>query len=200
MIELVINNWDGDSHPFHLHGHQFQVMERSEENAGGYDYTNKPVKEQANPIRRDTVQVPANGYVVIRFRADNPGIWPFHCHIEWHFEAGLAVTIIEAPQQIQERIKIPQQLFDNCNVYGIQTTGNAAGKQGLDLSGYLAGPNPLPGKFTAKGIWAMVGCILSALLGIGTLIWFSKDEAAPVDTSTIEHEKKGATVEEVQGS
>jgi hypothetical protein len=38
----------------------------------------------ANPVRRDTVTVPAQGWTVIRFRADNPGVWMFHCHIEWH--------------------------------------------------------------------------------------------------------------------
>ncbi|ORY04645.1 hypothetical protein K493DRAFT_328273 [Basidiobolus meristosporus CBS 931.73] len=176
MIELVINNWDADAHPFHLHGHQFQVMGRSAENAGGYDHINNPVKEQANPVRRDTVQVPAQGYVVIRFRADNPGIWLFHCHIEWHLESGLAATIVEAPQQIQASMKIPQQSIDHCVAQGIKTTGNAVGKEGLDLGGYYDGPSPLPGKFTAKGIWALVGCILSAILGIATLIWFARDD------------------------
>lgn len=35
-----------------------------------------------NPIIRDTVTIPGNGFLVIRFIADNPGIWAFHCHIE----------------------------------------------------------------------------------------------------------------------
>ncbi|KAK9723370.1 ferroxidase fet3 [Basidiobolus ranarum] len=176
MIELVINNWDADAHPFHLHGHQFQVMSRSAENGGGYDSVKNPVKEQANPIRRDTVQVPAQGHVVIRFRADNPGIWPFHCHIEWHLESGLVATIVEAPLQLQASMKIPQQSIDHCVAQGIKTSGNAVGNEGLDFSGYPTGPNPLPGKFTAKGIWALVGCILSAIIGISTLVWFSKED------------------------
>ncbi|KAK9717745.1 ferroxidase fet3 [Basidiobolus ranarum] len=195
MIELVINNWDGDEHPFHLHGHQFQVMGRSAAGAGAYDYTTNPVKEQTNPVRRDTVQVPGGGYVVFRFRDDNPGIWPFHCHIEWHFEAGLTATFIEAPQQIQESIKIPQQSFDICSTQGIKTNGNAVGKQGLDLSGYIAGPNPLPGTFTAKGKWAMAGCILSAIVGICTLIWFSKDQPSVVSDSTEDEKKMSASQE-----
>lgn len=29
---------------------------------------------QTNPLRRDTVQVPAGGVAVLRFTADNPGV------------------------------------------------------------------------------------------------------------------------------
>ncbi|ORY04981.1 hypothetical protein K493DRAFT_333685 [Basidiobolus meristosporus CBS 931.73] len=184
MVELVVNNWDADDHPFHLHGHQFQVMERSAKNAGGYDAASNPVKEQLNPIRRDTVQVPAQGYVVLRFRADNPGVWPFHCHIEWHLEAGLAITIIEAPSKIQESMKIPQQSFDNCAALGIKTSGNAMGNAGLDLPGYPDGPNPLPGRFTGKSIGALIGCILAALIGIATLVWYARDSESSTDDAT----------------
>ena len=34
-------------------------------------------------LRRDVVSIPANGWARIRFVADNPGAWLFHCHIEW---------------------------------------------------------------------------------------------------------------------
>ena len=33
--------------------------------------------------------------MVVRFKADNPGVWPFHCHITWHFVMGMQVVIIE---------------------------------------------------------------------------------------------------------
>ena len=32
-----------------------------------------------NPMRRDTVVVPAGGAYNVRFIADNPGAWMFHC-------------------------------------------------------------------------------------------------------------------------
>lgn len=35
-------------------------------------------------IQKDTVMLPKNGYVVVRFRTNNPGKWFFHCHIEFH--------------------------------------------------------------------------------------------------------------------
>jgi iron transport multicopper oxidase len=40
-----------------------------------------------NPPRRDVVGV-GGSEVRIRFKADNPGPWFLHCHIDWHLEAG----------------------------------------------------------------------------------------------------------------
>ena len=45
--------------------------------------------------RKDTVIVPYGGYTVIRFIADNPGWWFFHCHIEIHQLEGMAAVINE---------------------------------------------------------------------------------------------------------
>lgn len=42
---------------------------------------------------RDTVNVPSRGYAVIRFRADNPGVWLLHCHIVWHLATGMAMLV-----------------------------------------------------------------------------------------------------------
>ena len=46
-------------------------------------------------IQKDTVIVPAGGYVVVAFQADNPGYWFLHCHIEVHQLEGMAVLIEE---------------------------------------------------------------------------------------------------------
>ena len=48
-------------------------------------------------ILKDTVIVPACGYVVIAFQADNPGYWFLHCHIEVHQLEGMGVMIEEYP-------------------------------------------------------------------------------------------------------
>ena len=37
-----------------------------------------------NPVYRDSVTVFVGSWAVIRFKADNPGIWFMHCHILWH--------------------------------------------------------------------------------------------------------------------
>lgn len=37
-------------------------------------------------MRRDTFTVPGSSHVVIRFMANNPGLWVLHCHVAWHLE------------------------------------------------------------------------------------------------------------------
>ena len=47
-------------------------------------------------VRKDTIMVPAGGYVVINFLSNNPGHWFLHCHIEVHQLEGMALIINEA--------------------------------------------------------------------------------------------------------
>lgn len=44
-------------------------------------------------VLRDTVEIPSRGYAVLRFRAENPGVWLFHCHILWHLVSGMAMLV-----------------------------------------------------------------------------------------------------------
>ena len=75
-------NRDTGFHPFHLHGHEFQIISRSFDVLSNDTTVNPPVVEgQVNPSRRDTITVPGGGSVTLRFRADNPGAWFFHCHV-----------------------------------------------------------------------------------------------------------------------
>ena len=60
-------------------------------------YSDDEMTFRRNTIRKDTVIVPAGGYVVIAFRANNPGYWFLHCHIESHQLEGMAVLIQEYP-------------------------------------------------------------------------------------------------------
>jgi iron transport multicopper oxidase len=143
VVDLLITNYDGGAHPFHLHAHKFQVIARSTWGPDDGPPTPIPSDYQSHapdsPMRRDTVLIYGNGYAVIRFKVDNPGITLFHCHIEWHVEAGLTLVFIEAPTELQQMgIKIPQGHLDVCNKAGIPTSGNAMGRSGnswLDLSG-----------------------------------------------------------------
>ena len=50
-------------------------------------------------IRKDTVMVPAGGYVVINFLSDNPGQWFLHCHKELHQLEGMALIVNEALEE-----------------------------------------------------------------------------------------------------
>jgi len=39
--------------------------------------------------------MPASGFIIVAFKADNPGSWLMHCHIAQHASAGLALQILE---------------------------------------------------------------------------------------------------------
>ena len=52
-------------------------------------------------IRKDTVMIPAGGYVAINFISDNPGYWFLHCHIEDHTLEGMGILINEAFKEQQ---------------------------------------------------------------------------------------------------
>ncbi|CEJ82391.1 hypothetical protein VHEMI02457 [[Torrubiella] hemipterigena] len=123
-------------------------------------------------MRTDTVVLPPHGNLVIRFVADNPGVWIFHCHIDWHLSSGLGMLFIEAPTQIQERVKIPQQQYDACEAAAIPYIGNAAAnsKDFFDLSGQNTQAGWIPDGFTSRGIVAMVFSCLAAALGVSSLV------------------------------
>nr|XP_043619054.1 laccase-7-like [Erigeron canadensis] len=81
-----------EEHPMHLHGHNFYVLAQG---FGNYDAVNDPKKfNLVNPQERNTIGVPVGGWAVIRFRANNPGAWMIHCHLDVHLSWGFATTLI----------------------------------------------------------------------------------------------------------
>ena len=61
-----------------MHGHKFAIIGRSYDT----DVEQSLDGEVENALRRDTIQVAGNSKATIRFTADNPGAWMFHCHLE----------------------------------------------------------------------------------------------------------------------
>ena len=172
IVDIVLNNDDPGKHPFHLHGHNFQVLARPDDDSGHYD-PNDHAAFPAVPMRRDTVVVRPNSNFVVRFKADNPGVWLFHCHIEWHMDSGLAATMIEAPLELQKNLTIPQDHWDACDASGMMKSGNAAGntQDFYDLTGANHMVAPLPDGFTARGIVALAFSCFAAVLGLASIVW-----------------------------
>ncbi|XP_061179028.1 uncharacterized protein LOC133187625 [Saccostrea echinata] len=50
------------------------------------------LKMQYQP-QKDTIIVPTGGYVIVRFKASNPGPWFFHCHIDLHNTNGMGMIL-----------------------------------------------------------------------------------------------------------
>ncbi|ESO84603.1 hypothetical protein LOTGIDRAFT_176112 [Lottia gigantea] len=88
------------NHPTHLHGHTFRVVgmgklnvSTSLEEVMRLDREGLIERKLSKAVAKDTVTVPDGGYTVIRFHANNPGMWFFHCHIEFHVEIGMGLLI-----------------------------------------------------------------------------------------------------------
>lgn len=88
MMMLMKGDLDLDSH---LHGHKFAMVWKSLDVTSNDTTINPPLTEgNPNPMWRDTVHIPSGGAVRIRFLADNPGTWMFHCHIDWHLSTSFS--------------------------------------------------------------------------------------------------------------
>ncbi|XP_057477028.1 laccase-4-like [Actinidia eriantha] len=81
-----------ENHPVHLHGFNFFAIGKG---LGNYNPKKDPKKfNLIDPVERNTIGVPAGGWVAIRFRADNPGVWFMHCHLEVHTTWGLKMAFL----------------------------------------------------------------------------------------------------------
>lgn len=121
VVEIVINSIDHMRHPWHMHGHHFQLVslgdardgplrvedERGSDAKTRYEQDLRHWEEtQRTPMTRDSINIAGGSFAVLRIRTDRPGYWLLHCHVEWHVAKGLGVVLEELPSQREE---VPQQ-------------------------------------------------------------------------------------------
>ena len=138
VVEVIINNLNNNLHPFHMHGHQFQLLDRPDPKYGRFNGTYRAGYPHPSPAISDTIMLQPNSWAIIRFKADNPGVWPLHCHVEMHVNSGFTATFIEAPEEIQKMgIEIPRDHVEVCKAFPMPYAGNAAGNvvDPLDMRG-----------------------------------------------------------------
>eukprot|EP00457_Paulinella_chromatophora_P002117 gb/GEZN01002121.1/.p1 GENE.gb/GEZN01002121.1/~~gb/GEZN01002121.1/.p1 ORF type:complete len:676 (+),score=49.23 gb/GEZN01002121.1/:40-2067(+) len=83
-------------HPWHQHGYDLLWL-------GGSTFQKKIDPQKLNyqdPISRDTVLLNSQAFSVYSFKADNPGVWFSHCHLEGHLTRGFAVVWVTAPENL----------------------------------------------------------------------------------------------------
>uniref|UniRef100_A0A0D9XFE7 L-ascorbate oxidase n=1 Tax=Leersia perrieri TaxID=77586 RepID=A0A0D9XFE7_9ORYZ len=100
VVDVVLQNTrnpangKSETHPWHLHGHDFWVLGYGE---GKFD----PEIDGGGlmrgsigrpPVMKNTVALHPMGWTAVRFVADNPGVWLFHCHLEAHVYMGMGVV------------------------------------------------------------------------------------------------------------
>ncbi|KAJ7942927.1 Laccase [Quillaja saponaria] len=112
-VELILQGTNvlaGENHPMHLHGYSFYVVGWG---FGNFDHKKDPLRYNLiDPPEVSTVGVPKNGWVALRFRADNPGMWLMHCHIERHQNWGMTMVFLvkEGPSPQNQILKPPEDL------------------------------------------------------------------------------------------
>ncbi|XP_031259360.1 laccase-1 [Pistacia vera] len=112
-IEIVLQDTgflNVENHPIHVHGHNFFIVGRG---FGNFNEAKDPKKYNlVDPPERNTVAVPSGGWAAIRIKADNPGVWFIHCHLEEHTSWGLAMAFIvkNGPGPEQGLLPPPQNL------------------------------------------------------------------------------------------
>ncbi|XP_008778964.2 laccase-17-like [Phoenix dactylifera] len=115
-VELVMQDTSilgAESHPLHLHGFNFFVVGQG---FGNYNPAKDPARfNLVDPVERNTVGVPAGGWVAIRFRADNPGVWFMHCHLEVHTSWGLKMAWLVLDGSLpNQKLPPPPSDLPNC--------------------------------------------------------------------------------------
>ncbi len=89
-VRIRLGNIMEGAHPIHIHGHQFYVSAAD----GNSIHPN-------NRMLRSTIPVASGETWDVEFKANNRGIWPFHCHIPHHMannmteeSGGMFTTIV----------------------------------------------------------------------------------------------------------
>ncbi len=82
IVRIRLGNTMHHAHPMHIHGHQF-IVTASDGNPISY----------SRRIAKNTINVASGETYDIEFFADNPGVWPFHCHIPHHMSNNMQLEM-----------------------------------------------------------------------------------------------------------
>ncbi|XP_034227973.1 putative laccase-9 [Prunus dulcis] len=98
-----------ENHPMHLHGFSFYLVGTG---SGNFDPNQAPkTYNLVDPPEVNTIGVPKNGWATIRFKADNPGVWFMHCHLERHISWGMATVLIVTNGNTTETSMLPTPAY-----------------------------------------------------------------------------------------
>lgn len=103
-VDLILQNANtlipdnSEIHPWHIHGHSFWILGYGD---GLFDADKDPFSYNLrNPPLRNTVPLFPYGWTTIRLKADNPGVWAFHCHLEAHLHMGMGIVFSQGIEHV----------------------------------------------------------------------------------------------------
>lgn len=94
-LRIILTNNSMMRHPMHLHGHDFRLLNKYEQNS--------PLKNVLDimPMETDTLE----------FKASETGDWFFHCHILYHMMGGMGKIFEVQSDQSNPEIQNPKTDF-----------------------------------------------------------------------------------------
>ncbi|WVZ14396.1 hypothetical protein V8G54_011962 [Vigna mungo] len=117
VVELV---WQGTSvlaavnHAMHLHGFSYFVVGVGTGNFN--NVTDPKCYNLIDPPEVNTIGLPKNGWLAMRFVANNPGVWYMHCHLERHASSGMdTVLIVRDGGTMQTSMVPPPKYMPPCS-------------------------------------------------------------------------------------
>ncbi|KAI9034698.1 Cupredoxin [Hyaloraphidium curvatum] len=135
VVDVVFVNPSTMVHPMHIHGYAFSVLATGNGDILGPDGRLSPSVplDLSAPASRDTVPVAqvvgsTPGYAVVRIKADNPGPWSFHCHIDLHAGSGMFMTLTVKPKGVADPWIVPKD--QACGVPTATPTASRTGRRG----------------------------------------------------------------------
>lgn len=128
-VDIILQNANtlsantSEIHPWHLHGHDFWVLGYGEGKFTAEDDDKR--LNLKNPPLRNTAVIFPYGWTALRFVADNPGAWAFHCHIEPHLHMGMGVVLAVGADAVG-KMKIPSEAL-TCGLTAKMMAANNGG-------------------------------------------------------------------------
>ncbi|KAK9270314.1 hypothetical protein L1049_025892 [Liquidambar formosana] len=119
-----------EDHPMHLHGYSFYVVGMG---YGNFDNETDPKGfNLVDPPELNTISIPKKGWLAVRFIANNPGVWFWHCHLDKHLSWGMeTVFIVKNGDTPETSIRDPPTYLPPCRDSfdsGLQEFDDSAGK------------------------------------------------------------------------
>ncbi|XVF56634.1 hypothetical protein PTKIN_Ptkin06aG0135500 [Pterospermum kingtungense] len=116
-VEIVFQSTNllnaSDEHSIYLHGHKFYVLA---EGYGNFNSTTDPeTYNLVDPPYLSTASLPVKGWLAIRFKANNPGVWAMHCQEGRHLIWGMnTVMIVKNGSNLETSIRSPPVKMPLC--------------------------------------------------------------------------------------
>ncbi|KAF2172654.1 multicopper oxidase [Zasmidium cellare ATCC 36951] len=113
-IIMVTEGPFAQAHPMHKHGNRMFLIGSGKGNfpwesveeaskhlpEGKFNLETPPYLDTFNTV--EIQGEPTDTWTAIRYKADSPGVWLFHCHVQTHLSGGMAMVLVDGVDDFPE--------------------------------------------------------------------------------------------------